>query len=166
MNEYYTNQVRGGHVLDPQSGGGIVGFQGIRYHGPVSMKGYGFFGRVIKGGIVPLLAQVGKYLGSKAKQVMPLIAADIAAGQSFKTMVKRAGKRTAKHMLYDAGNAVDIKEGEGIARPKRSKRQTPNIIKVTAKKGIKDTKRKIKKKKSKSKKTSRRQKVALKTLFN
>ena len=103
--------------LNDQEGEGPNFFEGYQYHDPVIMKGNGFFGRIIKGGLIPLVKKVGAYLGLKAKdQVIPVLQ-DLASETNLKTTMKKAGKRVAKSMLMDAADKIgstEDQEGEGL----------------------------------------------------
>lgn len=171
MDSYYIDQLKEGNANtwpdlywheENQSGDGIVGFQGVRYSNPVYMKGNGFFGRVIKGSVWPLLKTVGQYLFMKGKDQLGPAFEDYRKGKDIKDIAKRAGKRTAKAMLNDVANT--IQEGDGVNRAKK-KNLPLNIIKVSASNGKpirerrgKKTRRRRKTKTVKPKKTTKKTK--------
>ena len=104
--------------INDQEGEGPNFFEGYQYHDPVVLKGNGFFGRIIKGGLIPLVKKVGAYLGLKAKDQFLPVLQDLASETNLKTTMKRAGKRVAKSMLRDAADKIDSTEdqrGEGLA---------------------------------------------------
>src|SRR6185437_2585779 len=80
-----------------QAGTGIPGYHGVRYQ-----KGHGFFGRLLKGNVVPVL----KYLGGKALNTGMSIAKDVMSGEDWKeaakNRLKSAGTDIAKRALIKA----------------------------------------------------------------
>lgn len=135
-----------------QAGSGLPGFQGLRYQ-----KGYGFFGRLLRGTILPFLKTAGK---KAAKEGIGL-AEDLMAGQKIKTAAKNRGKSLAKQVARDAIELAKSKiasqqEGRGIiGRVNHIKRQRKRTVK--RKKGT------VKRRRSKKKPTKKRKKKATKS---
>lgn len=66
-----------------QKGSGLAYYQGMRYQ-----KGHGFFGRIFKSTLLPIL----KYFGKQALDTGADIVKDSLSGQDIKTSVKRRVK--------------------------------------------------------------------------
>lgn len=127
--EYYVNQ----------AGTGIAGFQGIKYQ-----RGYGFFGRILKSAIYPLLS----YIGGKAFKTGKNILQDITSGKDI--------KKAAKERLLEAGDEITgdawqrakqyIQTGKGRKRRKKQankrkiKRTKQSVKSKTSKKKVKKSK--------------------------
>lgn len=95
-----------------QAGSGIAGYSGIRYQ-----KGNGFFGRLVSGGILPLL----RYLGKKALHTGVNVADDVLQGDDFKQSLKKQLQSTSRVVAKDAIEKVRgiAQEGSGMKRKKR-----------------------------------------------
>jgi hypothetical protein len=98
-----------------QAGNGIAGFSGVKYQ-----KGFGFFGRLLSGAVLPFL----KFLGKNALSTGTSIAQDITDTDDFslkniKDVSTRRLKETGKKILKRA--ADKILTGEGVRKPKRRK---------------------------------------------
>lgn len=141
MDDYYVQQ----------AGSGIGGFGGVRYQ-----KGNGFFGRIISGGILPLLQKVMPLLKEK---VFPYVKSKVVnTGKDImsdiKDSIKGNLKKTATEVASDALEKIKGKmSGEGIKRRKRRRKisSTNTRKKIKAlnllKRPVKKTKRKATKKK-------------------
>jgi hypothetical protein len=105
MEEYYMNQ----------AGNGLPYFQGVRYQ-----KGHGFFGRLFKGGIVPIL----KYFGSKLLDGGIEMTKDIAGGESIKGAARKQIQNKVGEVAGDLFEKF-AQRGKGIKR----KRKCHKIIK-------------------------------------
>src|SRR5690348_383330 len=92
-----------------QAGSGIPGFQGL-----VRQRGFGFFGRILHGVLLPFLKKAGK----KAAAEGIGFAEDMMAGQKFKDTAKRRGKALLKSVAQDAIELAKSKlrgqKGSGI----------------------------------------------------
>ena len=119
MNEYYRQQ----------AGSGIGGFSGVRYQ-----RGHGFFGRLISGGIGPILKKIFPYVKNLAMDTGLNIAEDVLDGNNLKESAKRRFKESGINMVKDGITQVKKMKGSGYKR--RKKRSAP----------IKRTKRKFKRK--------------------
>jgi hypothetical protein len=132
MESYYRNQ----------AGTGLTSFEGVRYQ-----KGHGFFGRIIKGSVFPLLKQLWPYLGAKALNTGSNILADVYNRKGLKESISSNLKKTAGDIAEDALVKVKEMKGKGLRRGvKRRKRRTTAIVgKVLNKKSTRRRSRKIKK---------------------
>lgn len=151
-----------------QAGSGIPGF-----HGLVRQRGFGFFGRILHGVLLPFLKSAGK----KAAAEGIGLAEDLMAGNKFKETAKRRGKALLKSVAKDAielakskfrgnqhgngiiGRIVTVKRKKQRKR-KASKRRRRSVKKVRRKKKVGPKKRK-----KKAKKTKRKSKKAKKSSF-
>jgi hypothetical protein len=104
MDEYYTSQ----------AGSGIGGYAGHRYQ-----RGAGFFGRILTGGILPLIKKVLPYLGRKAMDTGLEIADDLMEGKDIKDTMKTRLASSAKMVAGDAIAKVRQMRGSGYKRRKR-----------------------------------------------
>lgn len=77
-------------------------------------------GRVIKGGIVPILSKILPYLGSKAVDAYQEMAADFRTGKDLKQIGKRQLKRTGASVARDIAERLSKQEGSGIRKRRRS----------------------------------------------
>ena len=129
MNKFYTDQARGDSYdaddlekfFVSQAGTGIATYGGFRYHRPVTMRGNGFFGRLIKGGLLPLIRSVMPYLGGKAVDAVGNFADHIKQGKSFKSAAKSTVKKGVASMARDLSNRMD-QEGDGLKKRGRKSR--------------------------------------------
>lgn len=128
MDDYYLSQ----------AGSGISGFSGIRYQ-----RGSGFFGRLISGGILPIIKKVLPYLGKKAMDVGLDIADDVMGGENFKESAQKRLKGSAKGVAADAIAKMKQMRGSGIRRRKRRRgaKVKPQKKRKTRRKAITTIKR-------------------------
>jgi len=133
LDDYYVNQ----------SGTGLSGFEGLRYH----QVGGSFFGRLFKGAILPLL----KYVGKSAVRTGVNVADDILQGKNYKEAIKGNLKETARTMTADAKKRLQ-KSQKGEGKRRRRKKTTPTKSKDTATKPRRRRKRSTKKTPTKKKK--------------
>jgi hypothetical protein len=123
---------------DEQAGSGLPGFVGNRYQ-----RGNGFFGRIFKSAILPLM----KYLGKQAVATGADIAQDALDGQSIKESVKKRGREA----LTTIGTAGVKRAKHFVQTGKGRKRRKKSTKKVKSKrksKKLKCKKRKVKRKTS------------------
>ena len=128
MNNFFEDQARGRSsgpddiedFLTSQAGSGVATYGGFRYHKPV-MRGNGFFGRMIKGGLMPIIRSVMPYLGGKAKSAVSDFAEDIKQGKSFGSAAKRTLRKGVSSMASDLASTLG-QDGGGVRR--RRKRKT------------------------------------------
>lgn len=149
-NEYYANQ----------GGEGIGAFySGYAY----PQRGGGFFGRILKGGILPLLQRILPYLGEKAVDAYQGMVSDYRQGKTIKEVGKRGIRRTAATVARDIAEKLNPQEGSGIRRKRRRRRLSRPVKIITFKrKAIKPKARKAKKRKSvvtKRKRSSKKRKL-------
>ena len=102
-----------------QAGSGISSYTGnVRFQ-----KGHGFFGRILSGGIIPLLKQVLPFLGKQALAAGTDIVGGLNSGSSFKEATKTAMKRRVGSLADDALVKIKSKlydqDGNGIDRKRR-----------------------------------------------
>ena len=100
-----------------QAGGSISPYSGMRY-----MKGSGFFGRILKSGVMPLINKVIPYISRAVMPTIQSFAQNMVDGQSFKEAGKRSLKKGASHILDDVSGS--LQDGSGIiGRIKRQKKK-------------------------------------------
>lgn len=152
FNEYYLNQ----------AGSGIATYSGYRYQ-----KGHGFFGRMIKGSILPLIKKVLPYLKDQVIDTGREFGRNILTSDNFKQAATRTAKRKLGDIATDALERVKsmTQEGSGFntcgiplnKRPRKSfKKSTLKRMKVkrrTTKRLTKRGPKRAKKKSSKKKRT-------------
>ena len=126
MESYYRNQ----------AGTGLTSFEGVRYQ-----KGHGFFGRIIKGSVFPLLKQLWPYLGAKALDTGSNILADVYNRKGLKESISANLKRTAGDIAEDALVKVKEMKGKGLRKGVKRRRVTT----VVKKRSIRRKARKVKK---------------------
>ena len=114
MESYYRNQ----------AGTGLTSFEGVRYQ-----KGHGFFGRIIKGSVFPLLKQLWPYLGAKALNTGSNILADVYNRKGLKESISSNLKRTAGDIAEDALVKVKEMKGKGLRRRVKRRRITGAVKK-------------------------------------
>lgn len=147
FNDYYANQ----------AGTGIATYSGFRYQ-----KGHGFFGRMIKGSILPLIKKVLPYLKDQLLDTGKEFGRNIMTSDDFKTAAKKTAKRKLGDVATDALLKVKsmTQDGSGfntcgLPVRKRAKRKlgktkaTKRLTKRGPKKQSRKLKRKIKKTKKK-----------------
>lgn len=98
-----------------QAGGSISPYVGNRY-----MKGNGFFGRILKSGIMPLINKVIPYLSRAAMPTVQNFAQNIADGQTLGQAGKRSLKKATSHILDDVSSSLK-QDGSGIIGRNRKK---------------------------------------------
>lgn len=124
MQSYYNSQSQAGSGISDyksyykqQSGDGVGPiYAGYRWQG---QRGAGWFGRVIKGGIVPLLSKILPYLGSKAVEAYQGMAQDFQSGRTdLKEIGKRQLRRSGAAIARDVASKLE-QTGSGIRKRKR-----------------------------------------------
>lgn len=122
-----------------QAGNGIAGFSGVKYQ-----KGFGFFGRLLSGAVLPFL----RFIGKNALNAGASIAHDISESDDFslkniKDVSTKRVRETGKSMLKKAADKV--LKGNGIKRKyKRRNLKQKKPLKIK-KRSYKRTKKHIKK---------------------
>lgn len=181
MNKFYEDQARAGpsgardidDFFTSQAGSGVATYGGFRYHRPVSMRGNGFFGRFIKGSLLPIIKNVIPYLSNQAATTVTDFTDNIKQGKPFGKAVKGSLKRGVARMARDFASNME-QEGEGPRRKRRrsgSKKGKLNpglrrylemkrqgLAGRKCEKGKKTIKQKWKKGKKKGRKTGRKRK--------
>lgn len=106
-----------------QTGGAIDPYVSY-YHLP--QRGRGFFGRILKGSILPIIRSVLPYLKDKALDGVGKLVSDMKEGMSIKEAGKRQLKRTASQVFDDVVEKVQkSQKGSGVRKHKRkAKRKT------------------------------------------
>jgi hypothetical protein len=122
MEAYYLNQ----------AGSGIAGYSGVRYQ-----RGNGFFGRLIRGGILPLIKQVLPYFGRNVVATGANIMQDVLDGKEIKASTKRNLSLTARRALQDGVNKTReyAQKGGGVRKKPYSR---PKSISQRPRRGVKD----------------------------
>jgi hypothetical protein len=110
MDEYYDKQVGSGLTSNF-----FVGRQ--------NQKGHGFFGRIFKGGFIPLMQRVLPFLKDQAMEAGQDFFTGLSNGEDIKTSAKNMGKRRAASLI-DMGTERlkrKIQTGKGKKRRRRRK---------------------------------------------
>lgn len=81
-----------------------------------AQKGNGFFGRIIKGSLIPVIKSVLPYLKDIALDGVGGLVDDIKNGKSFKEATSGQLKRTSETVLNDMAKRVKQQSGTGIRR--------------------------------------------------
>jgi hypothetical protein len=122
LNTYYINQ----------AGSGLPGFEGVRYQ-----RGHGFFGRVFKTALMPLL----KFLGKRAVASGADIVGDVLEGRNIKESAKERGKEAIRGVASAGVERARRFVQTGQGRKKKSRRKTSKKLLVTRVKKLKRRKR-------------------------
>ena len=118
--QYYTDQV----------GTGISTYAGLRYQ-----KGHGFFGKIFKTGVMPIM----RYLGDKVISTVADIGKDVISGAKWPSSAKKrvfdSGDNIAEALVR--ARALICQEGSGAKRRKTDKnkkqKRTRSVIKTDQK---------------------------------
>ena len=103
--------------FEEQAGNGISTYGGYRYSQPVNIKGGGFFGRLISGGLMPILRKIIPYAGKRALSTVTDVVSSMNKGKSIKGALKSSLKRTASTVMKDAIEKMgDNQEGDGVRK--------------------------------------------------
>lgn len=124
MQSYYSSQAQGGAGISDyrsyyksQSGDGVGQvYTGYQFQG---QRGGGWFGRIIKGGIMPVLSKILPYLGSKAVDAYKEMVQDFQSGKDLKEIGKRQLKRSAASVARDVAEKLSKQTGSGIRRKRK-----------------------------------------------
>lgn len=106
-----------------QAGGSINPY--VSYKHLPSQRGRGFFGRVIKNSIMPLLKSVLPYLKETALDGLGGILGDLKNGESIKEAGKNQFRKTASKVATDVANNM---KGSGL-KQRRRLRKVKNLLK-------------------------------------
>jgi hypothetical protein len=98
-----------------QTGGAIDPY--VSYY-RIPQRGNGFFGRLLKGSILPIIRSVLPYFKDKAIEGVEGILSDVKEGVSLKEAGKRQLKRSAAKVLDDV---LTKQKGSGVRKHKRRK---------------------------------------------
>lgn len=98
-----------------QTGGAIDPYVSY-YHIP--QRGKGFFGRILKGTILPIIQSVLPYLKNRAIEGVEGILSDVKEGVSLKEAGKKQLKRTASAVFEDI---ISKQKGSGLKRLRKHK---------------------------------------------
>jgi len=110
-----------------QRGGGLSGFQGIRYQ---RGAGLGSFFRGVFRAALPVISSIGKTVGQQALSSGAAMMRDVGNGDSVRTAFKNRGREAAEELLTKAANAVK-QTGSGRFRLRRKKRSQKTKSKST-----------------------------------
>lgn len=89
MEDYYKSQAGAGvndytSYYRNQTGQGVGSvYSGYGYQ---PQKGSGWFGQLLKGGIMPILSRILPYIGTKAADAVVGVSEDLKAGKSLKKL--------------------------------------------------------------------------------
>lgn len=156
--EYYANQ----------AGSGIATYSGFRYQ-----KGHGFFGRMIKGSILPLIKKVLPFLKDQLLDTGVNFSSNLMESGSFKDAAKKTAKKKLGQLAKEGLSKVEkyAQDGSGfnkcglpLKKRKRGPKMTSRVCTKGSKKrskpkGKKKTNKKKKKVVKKSKKGYKRKQV-------
>ena len=131
-NDFYMHQAGG--AFDPY----------VSYRYLPTQRGNGFFGRLISGGIMPLIRQVLPYLTSRSVEGVEGIVNDMKEGRSIKESAKRQLKRSASTVLQDMATKISKQAGSGLRRRKH-KTKAKRTSKAVCIRRRRSTKRQTKK---------------------
>lgn len=126
-NSYITDASAGPHSIDlksyylAQTGGAIDPYVSY-YHLP--QRGRGFFGRILKGSILPIIRSIMPYIKDKAIDGVEGLVSDMKSGLSIKEAGTRQLKRTASQVMDDVVTRVK-QRGSGVRRRRRRKVSAP-----------------------------------------
>lgn len=143
MHNYYSEQ----------AGSGLGGYSGVRYQ-----KGHGWFGRIIKGGFVPVLKRILPYLGKRALETGVGVAGDMMEGEDFKSSAKKRFKATGQRIEDDVIRKAKEMSGSGIKRRRKRKKSTKSKM-ANFMFPVKVNKRRTRKRRKRSKKASKPRKT-------
>lgn len=142
-NNYVSEATQGPHSIDlkayylAQTGGAIDPYVSY-YHLP--QRGRGFFGRILKGSILPIIRSVMPYLKDKALGGVEGLVTDMKSGMSIKEAGSRQLKRTASQVMDDVVTKIK-QRGSGVrkrqSRRKRSYKRKGPARKGTRRRGVK-----------------------------
>lgn len=181
MNRYFDSQAGGAaddlgslnQYYASQAGGSLDAFQGYEYYN--GQKGNGFFGRILKSGLLPLLKKIGPYLGKKALSTVTGVASEMTAGQPIGSALKRTIKRVGSSVAKDVSNYLDEgQEGTGRKRRRMRKKMNPGLRAIAlarklksikGKKGRRKPIRKTKRRRRGKKRTGRKRTANTDLLF-
>ena len=126
MEAYYTDSARqkgAGVCLSSyykeQAGSGTRTYAGYRYM--PHQRGGGFFGRIIKGSIMPVIKAVMPYLKDKAIEGVDGMITGLKEGKSFKEAGKQQLSQAASQVLTDMSRRVQ--RGSGVVKRRGRKRK-------------------------------------------
>lgn len=102
-----------------QAGGGIDPYLSYRYL--PSQKGAGFFGRLIKGTVWPLIQSLLPYARKKTLEGVGDFVTHAQSGDSLKDASKKALKKVGGEMFSDATRTMinKLQKGSGVRKGKR-----------------------------------------------
>lgn len=104
-----------------QAGGSIDAYTSLRYL--PAQRGSGFFGRLIKGTVWPLIQQMLPYAKKKALEGVGNMVTELGQGSTFKEASKKILKKTGEEIIGDAAAKVQekLQQGSGVRRRRRLK---------------------------------------------
>ena len=129
--KFWTNVLL--HTSQQQKGGGISGFEGIRYQ---RGSGLGSFFQGLFRAALPVISSIGKTVGKQALTSGAAMIQDLASGQKIEHVVKTRGREAANQLLTKATNAVkqtgsgnnfrgQKRRGKAVKRKKNKRNNKP-----------------------------------------
>lgn len=106
-------------------GGMAEGTIEIQRRGPTNQRGNGFFGRVIRGSLAPIIRSVLPYLKNMALEGVGGLVSELKEGKSVKEAATTQLKRSASTLAEDMAGKIKrrmTQAGAGIKRLKVRKR--------------------------------------------
>lgn len=86
-----------------------------------TQKGNGFFGRIIRGSLIPVIKSVLPYLKNVALEGVGGLVDDLKSGKSFRDATTDQFKRSSETVLNDMAKRVKKQTGSGLRRRRRQK---------------------------------------------
>lgn len=105
-----------------QAGNGIDDFYSSYRYLP-NQRGNGFFGRLIKSSLLPLLKSIMPYIKDTAVEGVGNLIENVKSGENIKQAAKNALKNTASNVLTDMAAKVKKQKGSGLRKSKRKRQQ-------------------------------------------
>lgn len=107
-----------------QAGGSIDAYTSLRYL--PTQRGNGFFGRLIRGTVWPLIQKILPYAKQKAVEGVGNLVSQLSSGSSFADASRQTLKKTGREIIGDvAGNLQErLQDGSGVRRKRAKRRKT------------------------------------------
>lgn len=107
-------------------GGMADGTIEIQKRGPLNQRGNGFFGRLIKGSLAPIIRSVLPYLKDMALEGVGGLVEDLKQGRSMKDAASNQFKRSASNLAEDVATRVKrtlAQSGSGLKRRRQARKR-------------------------------------------
>lgn len=95
-----------------------------------TQKGNGFFGRIIRGSLMPIIKSVLPYLKDVALEGVGSLVTDLQQGKTLKDAASSSLKKTSSTVLNDVAKRVaKAQTGSGVKRKKKSTQRGRGVSK-------------------------------------